>query len=53
MNVIFTGDDGTTTAFSRSGVNGRFEIVPVDAFSGGPYGEIRGKSSKDTGFYRP
>lgn len=56
MTDIFTGDDGTTRAFSRSGVNGRFEIVPVDAFVGKPpngYGSIRGISSKDTGFYRP
>lgn len=53
MNVIFTGDDGTTKAFSRSGVNGRFEIVPVDAFNGTNYGRIKGKSGKDTGFYRP
>jgi RHS repeat-associated protein len=53
MNMIFTGDDGTTQAFSRSGVNGRFEIVPVDKFVGGNYGTIRGIQSKDTGFYRP
>lgn len=53
MNAIFTGDDGTTRAFSRSGVNGRFEIVSVDRFVGGSYGTIRGIQSKDTGFYRP
>lgn len=53
MNMIFTGDDGTTQAFSRSGVNGRFEIVPVDRFVGTNYGTIRGIRSKDTGFYRP
>jgi len=53
MNMIFTGDDGTTQAFSRSGVNGRFEIVPVDKFVGGNYGTIRGIQAKDTGFYRP
>lgn len=53
MTTIFTGDDGTTKAFSRSGVNGRFEIVPVDAFNGTNYGNIRGIQSKDTGFYRP
>jgi hypothetical protein len=53
MNMIFTGDDGVTQAFSRSGVNGRFEIVPVDRFVGGNYGTIRGIQAKDTGFYRP
>jgi hypothetical protein len=53
MNVIFTGDDGITRAFSRSGVNGRFEIVPTDAFNGTNYGTIRGKDTRDTGFYRP
>jgi hypothetical protein len=53
MNVIFTGDDGTTQAFSRSGVNGRFEIVPVDRFAGSNYGNIKGIQSKDSGFYRP
>jgi RHS repeat-associated protein len=53
MNMIFAGDDGTTQAYSRSGVNGRFEIVPVDKFVGGNYGAIKGIQSKDTGFYRP
>jgi RHS repeat-associated protein len=53
MNAIFTGDDGTTYAFSRSGVNGRFEIVPKDRFVGSNYGSIRGIKPGDTGFYRP
>lgn len=53
MTAIITGDDGTTQAFSRSGMNGAFEIVPVDAFNGTNYGNIRGTSNKDTGFYRP
>jgi RHS repeat-associated protein len=53
MTVIFTGDDGNTRAFSRSGVDGRFEIVPVDHFNGTNYGSIRGQTGKDTGFYRP
>lgn len=56
MTTIFTGDDGTTQAFSRSGVSGRFELAPVGAFAGPVprgYGSIRGISSKDTGFYRP
>jgi RHS repeat-associated protein len=54
MNMIFTGDDGTTQAFSRSGVNGRFEIVPVDDPNlRANYGSIRGIGRNDTGFYRP
>ena len=53
MNAIFTGDDGTTYAFSRSGVNGRFEIVPKDRFVGTNYGSIRGIKPGDSGFYRP
>jgi RHS repeat-associated protein len=53
MTVFFTGDDGVTQAFSRSGVNGRFQIVPTDAFSGGNYGTIKGIGKKDSGFYRP
>lgn len=53
MSVVFTGDDGTTQAFSRSGQNGRFEIVPVGAFAGSNYGNIGGKGKNQTGFYRP
>jgi RHS repeat-associated protein len=53
MSVLFTGDDGVTQAFSRSGVNGRFEIVPVDQFNGTNYGRIQGKQGDASGFYRP
>jgi RHS repeat-associated protein len=53
MSVMFTGDDGVTQAFSRSGVNGRFEIVPVDHFNGTNYGQVQGKKGDATGFYRP
>ncbi|MCU1266964.1 MAG: repeat-associated core domain protein, partial [Acidobacteria bacterium] len=53
MNMIFTGDDGTTQAFSRSGVNGRFEIIPVDDPKlKASYGSIRGINRADSGFYR-
>jgi RHS repeat-associated protein len=43
-NVLFTGDDGITQVFSRSGVDGRFEIVPEDnsGFQHG-YGDITGR----------
>jgi RHS repeat-associated protein len=37
-NMLFTGDDETTKAFSRSGQNGRFEIVPVTDIQG--YGHV-------------
>jgi hypothetical protein len=43
-NVLFTGDDGITEVFSRSGVNGRFEVVPEQnpSFQSG-YGSITGE----------
>ena len=43
-NVFFTGDDGITEVFSRSGVNGRFEVVPEQnsGFKAG-YGPITGE----------
>jgi hypothetical protein len=53
MNAIFTGDDGTSYAFSRSGVSGKFEIVPTNAFVGTNYGSIKGANPGQTGFYRP
>lgn len=52
MTVVFTGDDGTSQAFSRSGENGRFEIIPVTPTMRG-YGKIGGTGGKSTGFYRP
>jgi RHS repeat-associated protein len=43
-NMIFTGDDGITEAFSRSGMNGKFQIVPLtnDQFQKF-YGQITGR----------
>ncbi len=52
MSVVFTGDDGTTQAFSRSGNGGRFEVIRADAFNGSSYGNIGGTSTKHSGFYR-
>jgi hypothetical protein len=55
MNVLYTGDDGITQTFSRTGVNGKFEIVPSGKFAGTNYGQIQGRpnSNDKTGFYRP
>jgi RHS repeat-associated protein len=53
MSVVFTGDDGTTQAFSRSGENGRFQIIPIDTPSQMGYGNIRGTGQNQSGFYRP
>jgi RHS repeat-associated protein len=55
MSVVFTGDDGQSQAFSRSGVSGRFQIVPVNEFAqpGSKYGSISGAGNNRTGFYRP
>jgi hypothetical protein len=53
MSVMFTGDDNVTQAFSRTGVNGKFEIVPVTKFNGGNYGQVQGKKGDASGFYRP
>ncbi|MBF2021956.1 MAG: RHS repeat-associated core domain-containing protein, partial [Hydrococcus sp. C42_A2020_068] len=56
MTALFTGDDGITRGFSRSGVNGRYEVVPVQAFVGSPpngYGNISGRGGRGTGYYRP
>jgi hypothetical protein len=53
MNAIFTTDEGVTQGFSRTGTNGRFEIVPINAFEGGNYGHIRGIDKHSSGAYRP
>lgn len=50
MTFLFTKDDGTRMAFSRTGVNGQFEINNVSRFAG--YGPIRGVSDGQSGFYR-
>ena len=52
MSVLFTDDDGITQAFSRTGENGKFEIVKTDQFNGGNYGQRQGKKGDATGFYR-
>lgn len=47
VNVLFVGTDGTALAFSRSGIQGRFEILKVnDKGLEKSYGKI-------TGSYRP
>ena len=52
MSVIFTDDNGTSEAFSRSGERGRFEIIDVTQTLSG-YGSIGGAGKNKTGFYRP
>jgi len=46
-NVLFTGDDGISKIFSRSGKNGRFEMINVD---NGDFIKFYGPI---TGRYRP
>jgi RHS repeat-associated protein len=53
MSVLYTDDDGITQAFSRTGENGKFEIVPTTQFNGGNYGQVQGKKGDASGFYRP
>ena len=56
--VIFTGDDGIAKVFSRSGHNGRFEVLPIQGLdpysrrSLNGYGSIMPKTNKQTGIYR-
>jgi RHS repeat-associated protein len=52
MTAIFTGDDGMTQAFSRSGEGGKFHVIPVTSPLG-IYGNVQGTNKKHTGYYRP
>jgi hypothetical protein len=51
-NVVFETDEGELQVFSRSGINGRLEIIDASILAGPKnYGAIRGAGNDKTGYY--
>ena len=51
-NFIFSEDDGTPVAFSKSGEKGRYEIRSASSLETELYGKVRGRNAGDSGYYK-